>query len=329
MSKNNTDISRREFIMRSIKAGTAVVAATTIASVLYDSKGPQKRKTADYIQLPDYTVKPIRRKTLAIVKAKERNNALHKAIELLGGIERFIKKGDRVLIKPNIAFASSPALGATTHPDIIAAVISLCFKAGAAAVSVMDNPINDAASCYLLTGIEAAVKKTEAELIYPEKKLFQNMTLKNARLIKNWPILYKPLAAATKIIGIAPVKNHHRSGASMSIKNWYGLLGGRRNVFHQDINTIISELALMITPTLVILDGFDVMMNNGPTGGSLSDLQQKNTIIASTDQVAADSLGATLLGLKVKDLPYLTMAEKTGAGTTNYKSLKPLRYSEA
>ena len=110
----------------------------------------------------------------------------------------------------------------------------------------------------------------------------------------------------------------------MTMKNWYGLLGGRRNIFHQDINTIIAELATMVKPTLVILDGTEVMMTNGPTGGSVSDLRRANTMIAGCDMVAADSYGAGLLDLKVADLPYLAKAELAGAGTTDYKSLKPI-----
>jgi len=127
-----------------------------------------------------------------------------------------------------------------------------------------------------------------------------------------------------KLIGIAPVKDHHRSGASMAMKNWYGLLGGRRNIFHQDINTIIAELAMMVKPTLVILDGTEVMMTNGPTGGSVSDLRRADTLIASCDMVAADSYGCSLLNFRPSDLPYLAKAEKAGAGTTNYELLKPI-----
>ncbi len=111
----------------------------------------------------------------------------------------------------------------------------------------------------------------------------------------------------------------------MTMKNWYGLLGGSRRIFHQDINSIITELAMLVKPTLVILDGTEVMMTNGPTGGSRSDLKTRNTLIASCDQVAADAFGSTLLGLKISDLPYLQKAEKAGAGTTDYQSLKPIR----
>jgi uncharacterized protein (DUF362 family) len=113
----------------------------------------------------------------------------------------------------------------------------------------------------------------------------------------------------------------------MTMKNWYGLLGGRRNIFHQDINTIIMELAMMVNPSLVILDGTVSMMTNGPTGGSLSDLKQTNTMIVGTDQVAADAFGATLLGRKFNDLPFIAMAEAAGLGTADYRSLDPVELS--
>ena len=110
----------------------------------------------------------------------------------------------------------------------------------------------------------------------------------------------------------------------MTMKNWYGLLGGRRNIFHQDIHNIIKELAMMVKPSLVILDGITTMMTNGPTGGSLSDIKQTNTLIISNDQVAADAFGATLLGRNPHDLPYITKAEALGLGTADYQSIHPI-----
>jgi len=98
-------------------------------------------------------------------------------------------------------------------------------------VQVTDNPINDPASCFALTGIDQAARSAGAEVILPEERYFRPLTLKDARLIRNWPVLLRPVAGATKLIGLAPVKDHHRSGASMVMKNWYGLLGGRRNIF--------------------------------------------------------------------------------------------------
>jgi len=113
----------------------------------------------------------------------------------------------------------------------------------------------------------------------------------------------------------------------MTMKNWYGLLGGRRNQFHQDIDGIIVELAAMVRPTFVVLDGTDSMMANGPTGGSLADLKATSTLIVSTDPVAADAFGATLLERSFRDIPYLVGAAKQGLGTVDYESLHPVRVS--
>jgi uncharacterized protein (DUF362 family) len=159
----------------------------------------------------------------------------------------------------------------------------------------------------------------------PNKNAFQPTTLRDGALIKEWPLLFTPFDGVDKLIGITPVKDHHRSGASMVMKNWYGLLGGRRNLFHQDIHNIIKELAMLVSPTLVVLDGTSAMMANGPTGGSLEDLKQTNTMIVSTDQVAADAFGASLLNKTASDLPFISKAEAAGVGTADYASLKPRR----
>ena len=110
----------------------------------------------------------------------------------------------------------------------------------------------------------------------------------------------------------------------MFSKNIYGFLGGRRNVFHQDINGIITELAQLLKPTLCILDGTVSMMTNGPTGGSLSDLKETGTMVISTDPVAADAVGVELLGRRLTDIPYIQMAAAAGAGVVDYRKLGPI-----
>jgi len=318
-------IGRRQFLGRAAKAGISIAAAGVISAKLYDSEGPKAAvETESIVTLPDFSMPAKDGQTISIVKGSDRKATVNKAIELLGGIERFVAKGEIVAIKPNVAFASPPLLGATAHPELVAEVVRLCYKAGAKRVIVTDNPINDPMSCFTLSGIGRAAGDSGAKIILPRPELFRHTTLTGGKLIDNWPIFYEPIAKADKLIGIAPVKHHHRSGASMTMKNWYGLLGGRRNVFHQDINTIIAELALMVKPTLVILDGTEVMVTNGPTGGSVSDLRRADTLIASTDCVAGDSFGCKLLGLKPSDLPYLAKAQNAGAGTTDYQSLKPV-----
>lgn len=320
-------LSRRQLLSRAGKAGISIAAAGAISYLLYDEKGPKAGIEGEkQVTLKDFSVQPKPGQTISIVKGANRTATVNKAIELLGGIERFVKPGETVAIKPNVAFATPAMLCATANPELVAEVVRLCYNRGKVKkVIVTDNPINDPASCFTLSGVGKAASEAGAEVVLPKENLFRITTLKGGLLIKDCPIYFEPFSKVDKLIGIAPVKNHHRAGASMTMKNWYGLLGGQRNIFHQDINTIIAELAMMVRPTLVILDGTEVMMTNGPTGGSTADLKRENTLIASTDCVAADSYGCSLLDMKVSDLPYLSIAEKAGVGTVDYESLKPSR----
>jgi len=323
MEKSEDRISRRKFISRLTKAGVCAAVAGGLSYTCYDAAGPSGALVTSRVTLPEFSI-PEEGKKMAVARGENRGETLVRALDALGGMERFIKKGDRVLLKVNAAFASPPILSATTHPDLVTRCIELCLKAGAESVRVTDNPINDPAACFKLTGIEAAVASAGGELFLPKENYFKSTTVRGGRLITDWPVLFEPLAGITKLIGISPVKDHQRSGASMSMKNWYGLLGGHRNIFHQDIHNTIKELAMMVRPTLVILDGTTAMMSNGPTGGALSDLKDTNTMIVSTDQVAADAFGCTLLGKTVADLPYISKAAAAGVGTSDYESLRPI-----
>ncbi len=326
MDPSDALLNRRDFLARCAKAGIAVAAAGSLGYWLYDGKGPGRPSAegGGTVVLPDFSIPGFGAK-MSIATGRDRVKTINAALGSLGGMEAFIKKGDRVLLKVNAAFATPAALSATTNPELLAEVARLCFKVGAASVVVTDNPINNPASCFALSGVARAAETAGATVILPRESLFKPTTVASGKLIRNWPLLHGPFEGVTKVIGIAPLKDHHRSGASMTMKNWYGLLGGRRNIFHQDIHTVIMELALMVKPTLVILDGTTAMMTNGPTGGSLSDLKETNTIIASTDQVAADAFGAVeVLGRSLSDLPYILKAEAAGAGSANYDSLNPI-----
>ncbi|MCF8118522.1 MAG: DUF362 domain-containing protein, partial [Desulfarculaceae bacterium] len=197
------------------------------------------------------------------------------------------------------------------------------LKGGAKEVVVTDTPITDPASCFEPSGIGPAARQAGASVVLPHPGAFASYSLPGGRLIANWPLLWGPLKGADRVIGLAPVKDHHRSQASVCMKNWYGLLGGRRNVFHQDINGIISELGRMITPSLVIADGVVSLARNGPTGGSLEDLKPTGTMILGTDQVAVDSAAVGLLGLKPEQVAWLGLAQKAGVGATDFQSLNP------
>jgi uncharacterized protein (DUF362 family) len=324
----NQELSRRDFLKRLGYASALTLAAGGLGLALYDSKGPTPAEGQKVLTgLGDYTPRALVSGSpkMAIVRGTDRAVMFERGIEALGGMKSFIQKGDRVLVKVNAAFATPASLGATTNPEILAAVVSLCFKAGAAQVMVTDNPINNPASCFQISGLADAARATGAQVILPSASLFSPLSLPGGRLIENWPVLAGVFTGITKVIVVSPVKDHQRARASMTLKNLYGFLGGRRNVFHQDINGIITELSLLLKPTLCVLDGTVSMISNGPTGGSLSDLKDTGTMVISTDPVAADAVGVELLGRSLADVPYILMAQEAGAGQADYRLLNPVR----
>jgi uncharacterized protein (DUF362 family) len=317
--------NRRDFLKRVGYASAVALGACGLGLALYDSKGPAPSKGQKALTgLGDYTLPGLVGAKMAIVRGTDRKVMVEEAIKALGGMQSFIQKGDRVLVKVNAAFATPASLGATTHPDLLAAVAGLCFEAGAAQVLVTDNPINNPDSCFEITGLAAAARATGARTITPRLGLFAPVSLPGGKLLQNWPVMAGVFQGVTKVMVVSPVKDHQRAGASMTLKNFYGFLGGRRNVFHQDINGIITELALLLKPTLCVLDGTVSMVTNGPTGGSLSDLKDTGTMVISTDPVAADAVGVELLGRSLADVPYIQMAEKAGAGLADYHLLNPV-----
>lgn len=319
---NANSVSRREFLVRTAK--TAAALTLTGAGLLYwrrESSPP--RQISPDMPWPDFATDRTEPQ-LAIAAGEQRRHTLRAALDALGGIERFIQNGDRVLIKVNAAFATPPSLGATTHPELVEELVRLCLEAGARSVTVTDFPINDMRSCFQYTGIAAATRAAGGHVYMPTPADFAPLHAPKARLLRGWPVLAAPLRQATKFIGAAPVKDHARSGASMTLKNWYGFLGGSRGLFHQQVHELICELAQLFRPTFVVLDGTTTLYRNGPTGGSLSDLKPTRRMVVSTDPVAADAFGATLLGRKPSDMPFITQAAAAGAGTANFELLTPI-----
>jgi len=250
-------------------------------------------KLKNYFESIDY---PASGPRISVARGRNVAKMVAAALEPMGGIRRFVSAGDVVLLKPNVAFDRSPQMGATTSPELVAAVATLCRKAGAKKVIVADNPIESPESCFAKSGIAQAARATGAVLLLPSANQFREVAIRDrspnvgqGEVLGTWPIFWRPLAEADKVIGLPAVKDHNLCYASMAMKNWYGLLGGRRNQFHQAIHETVSDLGYMISPTLIIADGTRVLMRNGPTGGRLDDVRAANTIVASIDQVACDA----------------------------------------
>ena len=318
----SNSVNRREFLWRLGATGALIAGSGYAGAKLWQPNHfvPGFQKVSG-LQLANYaleksTVQP----SLAIAHGTDHEKVVRAALGALGGMERFIQHGDVVMIKPNVAFDRPPALAATTHPDALRAVAKLCFEAGARKVVVADNPINSPTGCFFKSGLTAVASEMNLDLMYPETNSFAPLSL-TGEILKEWTFFNTPFKQATKVIGLAPCKDHNLCHASMTTKNWYGLLGGRRNQFHQHIHSIVSDFALMMKPTLVILDGMNVLMSNGPTGGRLSDVKPMNTIVAGTDMIAVDAYGYShLLERDIAELTYLHKAQDRGLGNIDWKN---------
>ena len=314
-------ISRREFLLRTGSAAAVIAGSVIAGRALWQPNHYLPGFEAEKgIQLPSFKLDDGKvLPSLAIAHGPDHEKTIRAAVGALGGMERFIKKGDVVMIKPNVAFDRPPALAATTHPDALRAVARLVLAAGASKVLVADNPINSPAGCFLKSGLRAVADELNLRLLYPETNSFAQLQM-DGEILRNWAFFHEPFKFANKVIGLAPCKDHNLCHASMSMKNWYGLLGGRRNQFHQHIHSIISDFPMMMKPTLVILDGMNVLMRNGPTGGRLSDVKPMGTVVAGTDMVAIDSYAYThLMERNIGELEYIHKAHARGLGNKNWK----------
>jgi len=242
------------------------------------------------------------------------------AIGAMGGIKKFISRGDIVIIKPNIAWDRTPEQAGDTNPEVVAAVVKLCFEAGAKKVKVFDRPVNDPRRCYVQSGIAPAAAALGADVDYVDERKFKDIAI-NGEALKSWP-LYSEVFEADKVINIPIAKHHGLAKLTMSMKNWMGVMGGSRRQIHQKLDESLVDLSMKIKPTFTVLDAVRILTANGPQGGSLADVKKLDTVIVGIDPVAIDSYGATLFGMKGSDLGYVRMGDKLGLGKMNLSKLK-------
>ena len=253
--------------------------------------------------------------------AEEARRLTRQAIDALGGMGRFISKGDVVWVKPNIGWYRRPEQAATSNPDVVAALVELCYQAGAKRVTVSDSPCNAAQRTFPRSGIQQAAEKAGAQSYFLDERKYKKMAI-NGQLLREWE-LYTEAVEADKFINVPIVKHHSLCRATLGMKNLMGIIGGARNRFHQDLDRALADLAGFIKPTLVVLDAIRVLTANGPVGGSLADVKRADTIAAGTDQVALDAFGASLLGCKPQEIGYIVEAARRGMGKIDFNALAP------
>lgn len=306
MSDDPRDISRRQFL-KATAAGVALGLAG----------GPSLLQGAEEWDLAVISGEPAA--------------ATRKAIEALGGMSHFVRRGDRVVIKPNMSFAKTPDVGASTHPLVVAAAARACFEAGAREVLVLDHTIQNAELCLDRTGIRDACRKLVPEArvqALQDRKFYREIRIPGGKALDRVEVFREILDGAV-LINIPTAKSHSSTGVSLGLKGLMGVIWDR-GVFHYqfDINQGIADLASAVRPRLTILDASRALLSGGP--GGPGEVVKPNLIVAGADPVAVDAFGvgiAPWYGRKFKgsQVEHLFLAHKQGLGKIDTEGLRIFR----
>ena len=310
-------MERREFLKKTTPA-VALATVTGSAGFVFHNREPGTRqvvltKAASFEVSPDPALP-----TLTSAMNEDPAAALRSALEGIGGIGRFVQPGERVVVKPNVGWDRTPAQGANTNPVLVGEMVQLCLGAGAASVTVTDISCNDPRRSFLRSGIREAAEAAGATVRLPADEDFGEADLGGV-VLKNWTVL-RHFVETDRFINMPVIKHHNLTHCTIGMKNLYGILGGRRNRLHQEIEQSIVDLAAFVRPTLTVVDGTRVLFRSGPQGGSLDDVTVENTVLCSTDPVAADARGSEFLGLSPDRVGHIVLADRSGVGTMDYRS---------
>lgn len=261
---------------------------------------------------------------VAVAEGTDYPAITRKAINALGGMKRYVKPGDVVVVKPNMGWDRSPEFAANSNPVVVRAVVEECLAAGAKKVKVFDSTCNDPRRCYVNSGIEKAlkgIKGVECKQIEPER--FKMISLKG-QFLKEWE-LYDEALAANVFINLPVAKHHGLSKLTLGLKNIMGVMGGNRGFTHRNLAVALADVNSYLKSHLTIIDATRILTAHGPQGGNIADVQVLNKVIASTDIVAADAYATTLFGLQPGDIATTVAAHKRGLGQMNLDKIKVVK----
>ncbi len=252
--------------------------------------------------------------TLVAVRNGDPITMFRKGIEALGGMKAFVKPGQRVVVKPNIAWDKVPEEGANTSPQLVGEIVRQAVAAGASDVIVFDHTCNNWKSSYKNSGIEAAVEEAGGKLVpgndeadYVERTCEAAVSMKKAKI-------HKALLAADVVINVPILKNHGGAKMTAAMKNWMGVVWDRQFMHKNNLPQCIADSILYRKPDLTIIDAYRVMIANGPRGVSLADVTERKYQILSRDIVAADAMALKVIEYEPDKVPYIAMGEKLGLG---------------
>jgi len=298
-------MKRRDFFIKSAGAGLGLGAAMNLgglhpllAGPLYDSYD------------------------MVAVRGGEPDVMFDRAIEAMGGMGKFVKKGQKVVVKPNIGWDVVPERGANTNPLLVKRIIEHCYRAGAKEVLVFDNTCDAWMKCYKNSGIEKYVKSAGGKMVPGNTEgYYHEVEIKQGKRLRKTKV-HELILEADVLIDVPVLKSHDSAKLTISMKNLMGIIWDRRYWHKNDLNQCIADFATFHRkPDLVVVDAYNVMMKNGPRGVSRSDVVNMKAQIVTTDMVAADTASAKLFGLDPASIRYIRLAHEMGVGTMDLSSL--------
>jgi len=337
-------LSRRDFIRRSIlyslaiAGGNALVSCSqpvptstpilpTAPALATATLAPTRAAGATIVPAPTMTATPLApvagEPYLAVAHGASPAAITRAVVDALGGISKFVKAGNDVIIKPNICNAQNgPEYASTTNPEVVAELVKLCLEAGAKRVRVMDAPFSGTAVVgYVKSGIREAVEKAGGQMELMASNKFVAVDFPNGRSLKSNKV-YQDIMKADVVINVPIAKHHGSAQLTLAMKGLMGVVQDRNSI-HFALDQRIADLSTVIKPTLNIIDGVRVLMNHGPTGGNLKDVKMANTLIASYDPVATDAYAAQIFfSKKPQDIDYIKLGAEMGLGRYDFDKVR-------
>ncbi|MBN2765290.1 MAG: DUF362 domain-containing protein [Paludibacteraceae bacterium] len=311
-------MDRRNFLKALALTGAALSIKETEAMTIMSqhfSPAPQNSKAAF---------------DLVAVLGGEPEAMFRKAIDELGGIQKFVKKGQRVVVKPNIGWDKVPELAANTNPKLVAEIVRQCIKAGAKEVVVFDHTCDDWRKCYANSGIESAAKTAGAKVVPAhEESYYKTVTLPNAKSLKTTKV-HQAILDCDVWINVPVLKNHGGAKMSISMKNHMGIVWDRGFFHKNDLQQCIADICTINKAAVLnVVDAYRLMQTNGPRGKSDADVVTSKALFISQDIVAVDT-AATNFFNQVREMPlntvgHLAKGQDLKLGTMNLEKLKVRR----
>lgn len=258
---------------------------------------------------------------LVAVRGGEPDAMFDKAIAAMGGMQAFVRKGSKVLVKPNIGWDVTPDRAGNTNPRLVGRIVEHCLHAGAREVSVFDHTCDAWSRCYGNSGIERAVKDAGGRIVSGDSEgYYQMVKISSGKRLAETKV-HELLLGADVFINVPVLKHHSSSMITVGMKNLMGVVWDRGYWHRNDLHQCIADFAGFRKPDLTVVDAYNVMKQNGPRGVSAADIVQMQSLVLSTDPVAADAAAAKLFGVEPSDVRHIQLAADMGIGTMDLSKL--------